>query len=45
MKNYLPSWKEYCEENGIDYESQKHLEVYWDASQTKLFSFIISLLV
>ena len=45
MKEYLPTWKEYCDESGIDYETNKHLEPYWDSSQNKLFTFVISLLV
>ena len=45
MKEYLPTWKEYCEEIGLDYEGNKHLEPYWDSSQNKLFAFLISLLV
>ena len=39
--NYLASWEEYCEANGLDYEENVYLEPYWQATQEKLFGFII----
>ena len=43
--NYLASWEEYREANGLDYEKNVYLEPYWQATQEKLFGFIIKLLI
>ena len=43
--NYLASWEEYCEANGLDYEENVYLEPYWQATQEKLFGFISKLLI
>ncbi|MEF9918611.1 MAG: hypothetical protein RR310_07855 [Eubacterium sp.] len=43
--NYLATWKEYCEENGLDYEENKYLESYWQSTQDKVFAFVIKLLI
>ena len=42
---YLATWKEYCEQNEIDYEENSYLEPYWHVAQEKLFGFVIKLLI
>lgn len=43
--DYLATWEEYCEANHLDYEENSYLEPYWNASQEKIFGFIIKLLI
>ena len=45
MSEYLPTFKEYCEKNGLDYEKESYLEPYFNQSQNKVFGFIIGLLI
>lgn len=43
--NYLATWEEFCEENGMNYEENKYLEEHFNTTQDKLFGFIVKLLI
>lgn len=46
MKSELmQSWEEYCNNNELPTEDSELLEPYWQASQDKMFAFVIKLLI